>query len=389
MQKQIKKVNILFLLPTLNIISPGRGVLTLASLLDRTRYTAIICSMRKSELEAKKKAEEQNIKVIDLNMRSIIDLSVIWKLKRILINEKIDILHNIGFRPEIYGGLAGRLAHCRAILATIVHNPAEDIILDYGFIVGTIMNFLRRVFAIFCEDALVAISKDAKRGLLSLHFPERKIRVIYSGINEESLKKESLDREQILKKFGIQPNNFIVGVISVLKPRKGLFTFINAVKMVAQDCPNVKILIIGKGPLKEKLDDQIKSLNLQNQIIFYDYVENIAETYKIFNLFVLPSLTEGFPAVLLEAMALKVPIIATKVGGVPEAIEDGISGILVPPQNSKALAEAIIKIYKDSNLSSKFVENAQIRFKKYFTAEMSARQYEKVYEELLKKSKCQ
>ena len=383
MQKESEKIKILFLLPTFNIVSPGKGVLTLANLLDHSKFTSIICSMRKSEIDAKKEAERAGIEVIDFNMYSIFDISIVWKLRRILVNKEIDILHNFGFRPEIYGGLAGRLAKCKGILATILHNPTQDIPLDYGFIVGSIMNFLRRVFAFFCEDILVAISEDAKKGLLYLHFPESKIKVIYSGINEEILKRRSLDKEQLLKKFGIQPNNFIVGTLAVLKPRKGISTLINAAKVIVQNCSNVKFLIIGKGPLKKELENQIKSLNLQNHVIFYDYVENLVDAYKVFNLLVLPSLTEGFPAVLLEAMAFGMPVVATRVGGVPEAIEDGVSGILIPPKNPEALAGAIIKIYKNPEIVSEMVKNARSRFEKYFTAETTAHQYEKVYEELL------
>jgi len=385
MEKESEKIKILFLLPTLNIVSPGRGVLNLTKSLDRSKFNPVICSMRKADSLAKEEAKREDVKVIEFNMLSIFDLSVIWKLSRIIRGEKIDILHNFGFRPEIYGSLAGRIAKCKGILATVLHNPTEDIPLDYGKLVGGIMNFFRWLFSLFGEDIMVAISKDAKEGLLSLRFPESKIRVIYSGIDKQSFKKNNLDRKKLLERLGLQSNNFIIGTLANLKPRKGVSTFINAAKIIVQDYPKARFLIIGRGPLKNNLENQVKSLKLQNQVIFCDYVENITDAYQVFNLMVLPSLTEGLPAVLLEAMAFGVPVVATSVGGVPEIIEDGVSGILIPPKNPQALAEAAVKIYKNAKLSSEMTKNAHIRLEKYFTIDETVRQYEKLYKELSEK----
>ncbi len=380
-----KKIKILFLLPTLNNVSPGKGVLNLANSLDPSRFGPIICSMRKAETFAKERATELNIKVIELYMGSFFNFSVLFQLYRILKKEKIDILHNFGFRPEIYGGIAGKISKCKGMLATVLHNPTQDIILDYGFFVGSIMNFLRCLFSYFCEDVIVAISNDAKNGLLKLHFPKNKIRVIYSTIDEKSFQKKNINRKKILEKFGLKPNEFIVGTLATLKPRKGISTLIDAAKIVIQKIPNVKFLIIGKGPQKNELERKVKFLNLQNNVMFYDFIENVNEAYSIFNLMVLSSLTEGLPAVLLEAMFFGVPIVATKVGGIPEIIEDGVSGILIPPEDPEGLAEAIVKTYENPNFASEMAKNAYIRFEKYFTAEKMARQYEKVYKELLRK----
>ena len=386
MEKLSGKINVLLLVPTFDVGGTGNAVFTLANSLNPNKFNPVICSMRKPDLRAEERAKECGIMVIKLNMRSFFDISVISKLSRILKREEIDILHNHGFRPEIYGGLAGRIAKCKGILATILHNPAQDIPLDYGFVIGNIMNLLRRIFAFFCEDVLVAISEDAKKGLLKLHFSSKKIKVIYSGINHNLLQqnKNHFNRKNTLAKFGIISDKFIIGTISVLKPRKGLSYLINAAKIVAQECPEINFLIIGSGSLEKELKEKVKSSGLQKHIVFQNYIKQISEFYKSIDLFVLPSLTEGIPAVLLEAMAFGVPVVATRVGGVPEMIEDGISGILVPPQNPEALAEAIIKIYKNPNLASIMAKNARARFEKYFTANTMARQYEKVYEELLK-----
>lgn len=384
-QKSLRKIKILFLLPTFNNVSPGRGVLNLAKSLNHSEFEPIICSMRRAESLAKREAEKSGIKVIELHMGSVFDFSVLPKLYQILKKEKIDILHNFGFRPEIYGGITGKLAKCKGILTTILHNPTQDIILDYGFFIGSIMNFLRCLFSYFCEDKIVAISNDAKAGLLKLHFPKNKIKVIYSTIDEKSLSKTNIDRQKILEKFGLKSNEFIVGTLSALKPRKDILTLLDAAKIVVMKFPNIKFLIIGKGPQKEKLQKRVKVLKLENHVIFRDFIEEVSEAYAIFDLLVLSSLTEGLPATLLEAMYLEIPIVATNVGGVPEIIENGISGILVPPQNPKILAEAIIKIYKNPNLAKSMAQKAKEKFEKCFTLDKMGKEYENIYKELISK----
>lgn len=386
MEKHSGKINVLLLVPSFDTGGPGTTVLTIAKSISAERFNPIICSMRKSNLELEERAKKQGIKVVNLNMGSIFDFKVFLKLYQLIKKEKINIIHNHGFRPEIYGSLAGKLTKCKGVVTTIHHNPVVDIPLDYGVIVGSLINFSRKIFSFF-EDSIVVLTKDAKKGLIKLHFPQEKIRIIPTGSNPALFIEErnNLSREKVLMKFNIPKNKFVVGTIAILKPRKGISYLIDAAKTVIKEYPDVRFLIIGSGPLEKKLKEEVRSLGLQEYIVFQNYYEHILEIYESINLLVLPSLTEGIPAVLLEAMAFGVPVVATGVGGVPEMIEDGISGILVPPKNPEALAEAIIKIYKNPELASKMAKSARTRFEKSFTAEMMARQYEKVYEELLRK----
>jgi len=386
MQTSSEKINVLLLVPTFDSGGTGNAVLTLASSLDRKKFNPIICSMRNADNGAEERARMQKIKVINLDMRSFFNVSVIFKLRKILIEEKIDILHNHGFRPETYGSIAGHLAGCKRTLATILHNPAEDIVLDYGFIVGRIMNFIRLIFASLYEDCLIAISNDAKKGLIKLHFPTKKIRVIYSGINPDLLKQKgiSMGLQKFLDNLGFN-NNFIVGTVVKLNKRKGVSTLIDGAKRIIKDCPDIRFVIVGSGPEKEKLQNMVKSLGLDKHIAFLGYQKDLVSTLQSFDLMVLPSLTEGLPAILLEAMALKVPIIATSVGGTPEIIENGVNGFLVPPKNSQKLSEKIIEVYKNPDLTSKFVKESLVRFEKFFTAKKTASEYEKVYMQILKK----
>ncbi len=387
MKQEFSKMRILFLLPTFNIISPGRGVLTLTKSLDRQKILPIICSIRQADAEAKREAEKIGIRVIELKSNCLLNIFTVFKLRKILKDYEIDIIHTFGARAEILGAIVVRMTKNVKMISTILHNPLEDIILDYGLVKGKLINFLRKIFLKFGRSTIVAISNNAKKGLIGLGINEDGIRVIYSGIDEGLLKKEhekfQINKSNLSNKF--KNNDFIVATVAVLNARKGIYYLIEAAKKLVENHPDIKFLIIGSGPLEKKLKENVNTLGLYNHVIFEKYYENIAEIYQNINLFVLPSLTEGIPAVLLEAMAFGVPIVATSVGGVPEMIEDGISGVLVPPKDSEALAEGVIKVYKNSVFASEISKNARSRFEKYFTADVMACQYEKVYEELLEK----
>jgi glycosyltransferase involved in cell wall biosynthesis len=380
-----EKIKILLLLPTVDFSSPSNTAFYIAKKLDPSKFNVTLGSIRKANQEAKKRAENYHLKVVEFGMKSIFDIFVALRIYQFLKKEKIDVLHNFGFRPEIFGGLAGRLAKCQGILTTILHNPAIDIPLDYGKILGPMMNFLRKIASFYFEDVLVVLSKDAKEGLEKLGFEKSNIKIVYSGMEPKFLseKIEIFSRNEVLEKFGILANKFVVGTIGVLKERKGPFYLIEAAKKVVEKYPDIVFLIIGKGPLEGKIRERIKSLNLEQYVFLRNYYERIAEIYKSIDLLVLPSITEGVPAVILEAMAFEIPIVATEVGGIPEMVEDGKSGILVPPKNSQALAEAIIKVYENQNFAKNLAKKAKENFEKYFTAEKMAKEYEKIYEELI------
>jgi|GEM_PF-550727 len=384
-----EKINILLLLPTIDFSSPSNTAFYIAKNLNPSKFNVFLGSIRKAKQEAKKRAEDYHIKVVEFGMKSIFDIFVVWRIYKFLKKEKIDILHNFGFRPEIFGGLAGRLAKCQGVLATILHNPAIDIPLDYGKILGAIINFLRKIASFYFEDVLVVLSNDAKEGVKKLGFKDSNIKIVYSVIDTNFLseKIEIFSRNEILEKLGIPANKFVVGTIGVLKERKGIFYLIDAGKKVVEKYPDIVFLIIGKGPLEEKIRERIKSLNLEKHVFLQNCYERIAEIYRSIDLFVLPSLTEGVPAVILEAMAFEVPIVATEVGGIPEMIENGKSGILVPSKDSLALAEAIGKVYKNLDLAKKLAKEAKDKFEKYFTAEKMTKEYEKIYEELILREK--
>lgn len=149
------------------------------------------------------------------------------------------------------------------------------------------------------------------------------------------------------------------------------------------EIPNIQLAFLGDGELKDALLRQTKTLGLENHVLFFGMRDDVPEIMSCSDLFVLPSVNEGFGVVLLEAMAMKCPIVATNVGGVPEVVLDGETGILVPPKDSAQLAIGIIKLLKDSSLAKRLSDGGYQRLVTCFSIEDTVLKMERLYKELL------
>ena len=148
---------------------------------------------------------------------------------------------------------------------------------------------------------------------------------------------------------------------------------------IINEFPKVMLLIAGYGEHEEKLKQEAIQLGINKHVKFLGPRLDIPEILAILDIYVFPSIWEGMPLVILEAMAAKKPIVATKVGGIPEAVIHNHSSLLVPPKNPEALTNAILKILKNSNLAVSLAENAYNRFLKHFTVHKMVSRYEQLY----------
>ena len=143
--------------------------------------------------------------------------------------------------------------------------------------------------------------------------------------------------------------------------------------------PDITLVVVGEGELKASLKQEAYELGIENNVLFPGPRLDIPELLKLFDLYVLPSLWEGMPMVLLEAMAAECPVVATDVGGVARVIEHEQNGLLIPPRDPEALAVAVVKLLSDENLRDKFKKNGLAKFRQKFSAEIMTRKYEQLY----------
>jgi glycosyltransferase involved in cell wall biosynthesis len=206
------------------------------------------------------------------------------------------------------------------------------------------------MISIFFNDKVIAISNAVARSLMKVEFvSQKKIFILHNGIDFNKFNK-------IADKKVISPNNdIIIGVVCRLEPQKGILYLLLAMKIILAKFPSAKLEIVGDGSLLNELTEFSKKLGISNSVKFFGKFADVIPFYKRMNVFVLPSIYEGFGIVLLEAMAAGVPVVATNVDGIKEVVTHGENGILVQPKDPQAIADAVIKIIENDQLSERLV----------------------------------
>jgi len=176
-----------------------------------------------------------------------------------------------------------------------------------------------------------------------------------------------------------------VGTVARLQPVKGVEYLIEAAKHVLESIPNTRFLIVGEGPQKAELIHKVHQLNLSSDVIFAGMRGDIPAILSALDLFVLPSLSEALGIAVIEALAAKVPVIATNVGGVTEIVEDGKTGLLVPPKDPLSLAKAILHTYSNGDEAISMAKAGERRVREVFDIAHLARKQAELYEKLLAK----
>lgn len=285
------------------------------------------------------------------------DLLCYFELKKLFKKQKPDIIHLNSSKAGIIGAIAANHAGVQRIIYTV-----------HGFVFNEPMPAWKKKFYLMAEkisakykNKLICVSEfDKQAGLENKISKEDKFVVIHNGIEQINF----LDRQTARDKLNLPQDKIIVGTVANFYVTKGLNYLIDAAKIVTDKIPNVIFRLVGSGNLENDIKSQIKKLNLDSKFILEKKPE--AEKYlKAFDIFVLPSVKEGLPYTIMEAMQAGLPIVATNVGGVPEMINNQ-SGVLVGPKDPQTLAENIIKLIENKNLATQLGNQAKINAKNNF-----------------------
>jgi len=311
------------------------------------------------------------------------------ELKKIIEKEGINLLHVHVWNPASgrYGFLAAQRLNIPYILTE--HDP---------FKLSPFKNWIKKKLI---KDArgIIAISEKNKEVLGKL-YPSLKKRIstIHNGIDttwfvsqllsfspleKEKYREQAFEVEERSPRAGTEMTTPIVATIAELHPRKGLIYLLKACDILAKKDLNFKCIIIGEGEQRKEIESYIKTHQLERYIKLLGRRYEIPHLLAASDVFVLPSLNEAFGLVLLEAMMAGLPIIATNNGGIPEIIEDGKNGILVPPKDAQAIAENIEKILSSPELRKKMSEKNQEDVRKKFEVKDMVKKTEEVYRSIL------
>ncbi len=227
-------------------------------------------------------------------------------------------------------------------------------------------------------DAVLAISDGVKRVLLEGGVPKEKIRVVPSGI-DFSVYDGDLPRNALRREFRFSESDYLVGIVAQLEDHKGHRYLLEASRILRQKARRIKVIIVGEGSLKLELTKQAARLDVRDVVYFLGFRKDIPSILASLDLFVLSSHLEGLGSSLLDAMACRLPVVATRAGGIPEIVQHGKTGLLVPAKDPEALAEAILALYRNRGLARRLGQEGSLEVRKKFSIEATADRTVEIY----------
>ena len=318
---------------------------------------------------------QAGVQVWPLPIRGYKDLSAPLRLARLLKEIQPDVLHTHMPHADLFGPIAGRLArgHHGPLILSTRHN--DDAFRSSRWYSASAFLFMRMV------DHLIAISDAVKKNVyLCDRLPESKVTTIHYGFASQNFLSHRRPKEVRLE-CGVQEEAPLAGIVARLAEQKNHQMLLAAWQQVISRLPEARLLIVGDGPLRSELTQQVDAYGMGDSVIFLGWRNDIADLHHAFDLFVLSSKHEGFGLVLLEAMAAQKPIVATRVSAIPEVVKDGETGLLVSPTDATALAMAIHEVLASPERAKKMGQAGHKRLKSHFTVERMA---DKTYDLYLK-----
>jgi glycosyltransferase involved in cell wall biosynthesis len=309
-----------------------------------------------------------SVRMVHCNGRA--DWRAVRQIEEYIQEDGIDLVHTHGYKADLYGYLAAWRCH-KPVVATC-HNWVG------GTAALGIYNHLDRM-ALKKFNALAAVSDKVAQRLLAFGVPAEKIKTIANGIDVTAF-----ERAEPLPLLNAEGST-VVGVVARLDLQKGFEYLLQAARKLCKTFSGLKIVIVGDGPDRDAIEEMIEQYGLQSNVILAGQQSNMPGVYAAMDIFVLPSLNEGLPMTILEAMAASKPVIATRVGAIPSVIKDGENGLLVDPRDSEGLRNAIANLLGDAERRRRMGDQAHALVSRGYTSEAMALKYREMYEEVLGK----
>jgi len=359
---------VLHVLSDTNIGGAGRYLLNLISNWDYENYEIAVACPGGGELE--KQLHSAKVRVFPLKGgESSLRFSQIRDLISIIKKQNIDIVHT---HASFSGRVAGKLLSCKIVMTRHGLSWQNN---------NTVKRLMTRRLSKMFTHRIIAISRAVKINLIETGVPANMIETVYNGIDLTGYD----NIEPILRRdLSLSSDVPIIGIVARLVWEKGYKYMLKAMPRILEKFPKAVLIIIGEGPLEESLKALCRELDITDNVIFMGYQDNVEKLALDFDVFVLPSVSEGLGLALLEAMALGKPVITTEVGGIPEVVKSGVNGLLVPPRNKELLAENVIKVLLSKDMADSLGTCAKNTVYEKFSARQMTTETLKIYEEILR-----
>ena len=310
----------------------------------------------------------EGLDLIPLAPRTEMDLSAAWKFSRLIKRLNPDVIHAHDPHGVAMASFALSLGGSTASGPALIASRRVDFHLKGN----SLSRWKHRQV-----DCFIAASEAIRQILLHDGVEADRAVTVHEGIDVEHV--VAADPVNIHETFWLPHQAPVVGNVAALVPHKGQRYLIEAAHLVVQEIPDARFVILGEGELREQLERQVHDHHLEKHVLLPGFRTDVLGCIKGFDLFAMSSVTEGLGTSLLDAMACSRPIVATTAGGIPEIVEDGVNGLLVPPRDARALADAIVRALRDASLRQRFGTAGLARVKARFTVERMVEQTAAVY----------
>ncbi len=391
-----KKYKIIHLITRLDKGGSAENTLLTVLGIDKKKYEVVLAKgptyesrMSKEEhasvIADLKEAQLQGVKIVNIpfllrRINPVYDLLALFSLYILLIKERPTIVHTHTSKAGLLGTLAAKMAG----IPILVHTPHGHVLWGYfGPLKTKIFIFLEKLTSRI-TDKIVALTNREKEDYLMFKIAnEDRFTVIFSGIKLKKFNESLLGEKKSFKKeLGIPETSSIVGTVARLVPVKGPESLIKAAKYITSKYPDTLFIFTGDGYLRQDLENKAFKMGIKENIIFLGWRDDAAKIISAYDVFVLPSLNEGMGRVLVEAMALGKPIVASNIGGIPDLVIHGKNGFLVPPKNPRELAKYIEILLEDEKKREKMGLKGK-EMSLHFSAKNMVEKIEELYAELL------
>lgn len=373
-----KKIRVLYVVENTSYGGGERGFGQLSSEIDRNHFLPYIAAHPGGILE--NQAKKKDVKFFPVNMHRKLNLKTISQISDIIDEQKINIVHSMGSRADFFARMASRKMHNVQIISTTA-------MLIEGYDVNSFKKTIYRLADCYSSKFVshfIAVSNDLKKRLiLKRKIPMEKISVIYNGVELDKYNPAQKDSSGLRRSIGIEDDCVVVGSIGRLVYQKGFQYFVEAAKQLYSKNNKIRFVIVGDGPEKKNLKKMVKVSGISKVFMFTGQRFDIPQLLAMYDIFVLPSVLEGLPRVVIEAMAMEKPIVATDINGVREQLIHDRTGLIVPPRDPEALAEAIIHLINDKKKANNLGRKARKSAKERFDLKQTVSNIERLYENVL------
>ncbi len=369
-----QSTKILFVIDSLGFGGAERQLVELVKGLDKARYEIHVVSLLEKNMGYADIVTSIDIEVRYFPRAYKLELAgPLFALVRYIREHEIDLVHTFMNMGSLFGGLAAKITR-RPVICSAIRDA-----MDSSLKAKCLKRFLAVIADFFVANSRAGFANRFKK--TKPHF-----RVVYNGVDfsrfeDQDDKNTSLKENLEIARFG-----HVIGMVGSLSHNKDQETLLQAASIILKAFPDAGFLLVGDGEMRPVLKNMVQSLGLQNHVVFAGFRKDVDNIYSLLDVCVLLTNTrmhlEGIPNAVIEAMACDVPVVASDGGGTPEIVRSNETGILVPPGNPVATAEAIIHILSSPSEANLLAQEAKIFVKEIFSLERYVREYELLYNEL-------